>query len=132
MRIDHDLGQDALPWTDEIDSIIVPGFGGFREVAFLHKASRTLILTDLMQSLEPDRVPRLTRLYARAVGTLYPRAMPPVYLRTALRLQGRPAARALAHLIDWRPERVIFAHGCWCEREGTAALRNAFGSFPHK
>ena len=128
LRIDHDLGQGTPPWAGEIDQVVVPGFGGFREVAFLHRASRTLILTDLMQSLEPDRVPARTRLYARAVGTLFPRADAPVYLRAALRLGGRPARQALARVIGWRPERVIFSHGRWLDRDGTAALESAFGS----
>jgi hypothetical protein len=128
VRIDHDLGQGAPPWDGDIDRVVVPGIGGFREVAFLHRASRTLILTDLMQSLEPDRVPARTRLYARTVGTLFPRATAPIYLRVALRLRGRSARHALARLIEWRPERVIFAHGRWVERDGAAALEKAFGT----
>lgn len=127
VRIDRDLGQDTPPWADDIDMVVVPGIGGFREVAFLHRASRTLILTDLVQSLEPDRVPSRTRLFARATGTLFPRATAPVYLRAALRLRGSSAKQALARLIDWRPERVIFAHGRWFDRDGAAALEKALG-----
>lgn len=125
VTIDHDLGEDKPPWAGEIEMVVVPGIGGFREVAFLHRTSRTLILTDLVQSLEPDRVPARTRLFARATGTLYPRATAPVYLRAALRLGGQPAKKALAHLIGWRPERVIFAHGRWFDGDGAAALEKA-------
>ena len=127
IRIDRDLGRDTPPWADDIEMIVVPGIGGFREVAFLHRASRTLILTDLVQSLEPDRVPTRTRLFARATGTLFPRATAPAYLRVAMRLRGRPAKQALARLIGWRPERVIFSHGRWFESDGAAALEKALG-----
>ena len=44
VRLDSDL-SDTPPdaWTDEIDQIVVPGGAGFREVAFLHRPSRTLV-----------------------------------------------------------------------------------------
>ncbi|WP_375263297.1 DUF4336 domain-containing protein [Palleronia sp.] len=128
VRFDQELTEDSAPWHDDLDLMVVPGAGGFREVAFLHRKSRTLILTDLVQSLEPDRVPARTRLFARAIGTLYPRATAPIYLRAGLRVGGRSTRQALARLIGWQPERVIFAHGRWFERNGTAALRQAWGS----
>jgi hypothetical protein len=29
-------------------------------------------------------------------------------------------------MLSWQPERVVFAHGRWFERDGTARLRHAF------
>ena len=127
VRIDRELADGTSPWAEDLDMVVVPGSGGFREIAFLHRPSRTAILTDLVQSLEADRVPITTRLFARATGTLYPRATAPVYLRAALRLYGSPTKRALARVIEWRPERVIFSHGRWFERDGAAALEKAWG-----
>jgi hypothetical protein len=44
--IHHDLGPSApSAWVDGIDQIIMPGGCGVNEVAFLHRATRTL-LTD--------------------------------------------------------------------------------------
>lgn len=128
VRFDRELADDSTPWPEDIDLLVVPGAGGFREVAFLHRASRTLILTDLVQSLESDRVPMRTRLFARATGTLYPRATAPVYLRASLRLGGQSTKQALSRLIEWQPERVIFAHGRWVERDGAKMLKKAFGT----
>ena len=33
---------------------------------------------------------------------------------------------AVERMIDWNPERVIFAHGRWFSSAGTDALRQAF------
>ena len=58
VRLDRDL-TEAPPeeWRQDLEQAIVPGGAGFREVAFLHKPSRTVILTDLVQNLEPEKLP---------------------------------------------------------------------------
>ena len=33
---------------------------------------------------------------------------------------------AVEQMIAWNPERVIIAHGCWFETNGTAELQRAF------
>lgn len=128
VRLDHDLGE-AVPhrWEGAIEQVLVSGGLGFKEVAFFHRPSRTLILTDLIQSLEPDRLPLATRLFARATGVAAPKAQPPAYLRVALRLGGGPARAAIERMIALAPERVIFAHGLWFERDGAQRLRQALG-----
>jgi hypothetical protein len=128
VRLDHDL-NDAAPqrWGGTIEQVLVPGGLGFKEVAFFHRPSRTLVLTDLIQSLEPEKLPLATRLFARATGVAAPKAQPPAYLRLALRLGGAPAREAIERMIALAPERVIFAHGLWFERDGTARLREALG-----
>lgn len=128
LRLDHDLG-DTPPeaWAGDLRQMIVRGGGGFREAAFYHAASRTAVLTDLVSNLEPERVTKATRAYARLTGTRAPNGSTPNYLRVALRLRKRDAAEAGARLIDWAPERVIFAHGRWFEADGTRRLKQALG-----
>lgn len=126
VRFDHDLGEvppDA--WSSDLRQTIVPGGGGFREVAFFHASSRTVLLTDLVSNLEPDRAPPATRLYARLTGTRAPEGSTPNYLRAALLLRRRDAAAACARLVEWKPERVVFAHGRWFETQGTGELKRA-------
>ena len=127
VRLDRDLG-DAPPvdWAGEIEQAVVPGGFGFREVAFLHRPSRTLILTDLVQNLEAGKLPLGTRLFATATGVLAPHGKPPAYLRLILRMRRREAAEAVNRLIAWSPERVIFSHGSWFDSDGTRELRRAF------
>jgi hypothetical protein len=128
VRLDHDLG-DAAPerWRDVIEQVLVSGSFGFREVAFFHRASRTLVLTDLIQSLDPQTLPLATRLFAHATRVAAPNAQPPAYLRLALRLGGASTRAAIERLIALDPGRVIFAHGDWFEDDGAARLRKAFG-----
>lgn len=47
VRLDRDLGDEPPDaWAAEIDQAVIPGGLGFCEVAFLHRASRTALLTD--------------------------------------------------------------------------------------
>lgn len=123
LRLDRDLGGPA--W-DGIEQCVIPGGGGFREVAFLHRPSRTVLLSDLVQNLEPDKLPVVARPLARLLGVTSPDGRAPVYLRAMVRLRRRDAASAVSRVLAWEPERVIFAHGRWFERDGAAALRRSF------
>ena len=104
----------------------IPGGAGFREVAFLHRPTRTLILTDLVQNLEPEKLSLGTRLFARLTGVDAPNGKAPAYLRFVVRLRRDAAKAAVSHLVAWNPERVIFSHGRWFDRDGTASLKRAF------
>ena len=51
LHIDHRLGQDAPEdWAGEIDQMSVEGSSTHREAVFFHRATRTLILTDLIEN----------------------------------------------------------------------------------
>lgn len=127
LRLDRDL-TDTPPsdWADEIEQTVVPGGAGFREVAFFHRPTRTLILTDLIQNLEPGKLPLGTRLFAKLTGVQAPDGKAPAYLRLVVRLRRREARAAIARLVSRAPTRVIFSHGKWFDRDGAAELRRAF------
>jgi hypothetical protein len=126
VRLDHDLGEPAPDvWAEEIEQIVVPGGGGFREVSFFHKPSRTLVLTDLVVNLEASKLPLATRTFAKLTGTLAPEGRAPTYLRLIVRMRRRDAAAAASRVVSWNPERVIFAHGRWFEKNGAASLRRS-------
>jgi hypothetical protein len=127
IRFDRDL-TDSPPddWDGEIEQIVIPGGAGFREVAFLHRPTRTLILTDLIQNLEPEKLPLGTRLFARLTGVDAPNGKAPAYLRFVVRLRRKEAQEAVSRMAAWSPERVIFSHGRWFDRDGTANLKRSF------
>ena len=126
VRLDRDLPDTAPPeWADEIEQAVVPGGGGFREVAFFHKPSRTLLLTDLVLNIEPSKMPALMRPVLRAIGVAAPNGRAPVYLRMVIRLRRRDAALAASRILAWHPERVVFTHGRWFAEDATAALRRS-------
>ena len=126
LRIDKDLDATAPEaWSGEIEQTIIAGGGGFREVAFLHLATRTLILTDLIVNLEPQKLPFRSRTFARMTGTLAPDGKAPAYLRLLVRLRRKEARAAADRVVGWAPKRVIFAHGAWFERDGVERLKRS-------
>ena len=126
LRIDRELG-DATPneWAEDIELVLITSFF-FSEIELFHKPSRTLVLTDLVQNLAPERLSFVGRAAADLLGITAPDGMAPAYLRLLLRLGGRSVQQAVARLIQMRPERVIFAHGAWYAADGAARLRRAF------
>lgn len=123
---DADLGDDAPPaWRDDLDQLIFRGSRFVEEVVFFHRASETLILADLVMTLERERIrPRLRWLLALG-GTMWPGQTPSEVRMTAW---GRkPQARACyQHMMGWRPRRALVAHGrCYLE-DATAQLERAF------
>ncbi|SFL19248.1 DUF4336 domain-containing protein [Methylorubrum salsuginis] len=126
LRLDRDLGeQSPEDWASDIRQTVVPGGLRFREVAFFHAPSRSLILTDLVLNLEPHKLPWHLRLPMRLAGATAPDGRAPIYLRLTVRLGGRAASRAAAALVALAPQRVLFAHGAWFERDATPALRRS-------
>jgi hypothetical protein len=128
LSIDHDLGPTPPHnWAVDIDQVIVPGGFGFSEAAFLHRATRTLILTDLIQNFEPQKLHPLIRPLLRLAGATAPHGGTPAHLRFVVNRNREAAAGAARKVVAWEPERVIFAHGRWFERDGAAELRRALG-----
>lgn len=124
---DRDLGGEAPPeWADEIDQLIFEGSRALREVVFLHRASRTLLLADLIENFELDKLPRSLRWIVRLGGCFDPDGKTPLDMRLTFWLH-KPAARAcVERMLAWKPQSVILAHGRWYKDNGTAELRRAF------
>ena len=126
LRIDHDLASwPPEVWAADLDQLLVTGGMGLREVVFLHRGSRTLILTDLVQNFEADRLGPLVRPFVRLGGGLAPDGMAPPHYRAAMNLRRREVREAARKMLDWTPERVVFAHGAWFDHDGTARLRRS-------
>jgi len=124
VRIDRDLGAaPPAEWADTLDQGLIDGAAGFSEVWFHHRPSRTLVLTDIVQHMEPERLPPITALIARlsggAAGTT------PRYLRPVLRYGGHDLRAAAATLVALAPERVVFAHGRPFTDDAAGRLRRA-------
>lgn len=125
LRIDHELADGApQAWRGEVECIVVRGMG-LTEVALFHRASRTLVLTDLVVNVEPEKLPFPLSIGARLVGSAAPIGKAPVYARLAMRMGGEAAATAARRLVALNPDRVIFAHGKWFESNGSQRLREA-------
>lgn len=126
VRIDETLGDVAPPaWSGEIEQALVRGALGFAELDLFHAPTRTLILTDLILNLEEEKLPRLARPTLRLARMTAPHGEAPPYLRLVVRLKGDAPALALSRLLSRHPDRVIFAHGRWFDRDGEAQARRS-------
>jgi short-subunit dehydrogenase len=97
----------------------------FCEIELFDKRSRTLILTDLVQNLDPKTLRPVARVAAGLLGIARPDGKAPIYLRLLLRLGGRSVQAAAARLVAFAPRTVIFAHGDWFGAEATSRLRKS-------
>jgi hypothetical protein len=123
----HPLGDaPAVEWASTLDQFLVRG-NVLTEAVFLHRPTRTLILTDLIENFESSRVrsPSLRRLlrWARVADQDGRR---PLDMGLAFLLRAKTLRAAVERMIEWNPERVILAHGRWFSAAGTDELRRVF------
>ena len=97
------------------------------EVEFFHRASRTLVLTDLIENFEPDKVSsRFFRWLVSAVGAACPHGGMPADMRLSFLSRRVELCTAIETMLEWNPERVLVAHGKWFDRDGAREFRRAF------
>jgi hypothetical protein len=124
IAFDHVLG-DAPPggWAADIDQLLVEGIPHVNEVVFLHRKTRTLLLTDLAMNFG-DATNGMTRLWLRLMGLH--RGFATSHLMRRL-VRDRAALRAsFAQILSWDFERVTVTHGVVLQRSGKRVLRAAW------
>jgi len=127
-RIDTILSASPeLAWSADIAQILIES-GFMTEAVFFHRASRTLVLTDLIENFEPHKVRgAIGRLMMRLGGVMAPNGATPRDLRmTYRRGHRRELRKAAAQMIEWRPARIVIAHGAIIDQGVEAHLRRAF------
>jgi hypothetical protein len=125
LSFDGELGDAAEPaWERDIDQLIFRGSFALEEVVFFHRASRSAIITDLVQKFDPTTQRGWRGLLMRLDGLVGPEGSTPRELR--LTFWNRRAAReALRKMLGWNPQRLIIAHGQWVRENGREALARA-------
>lgn len=127
LSYDFVLGDEAPPlWAHELSQVALQGTRLVREVAFFHHASRTLILTDLVENLTPATPGTnwLLRTTFRLLG-MWNRPTPaPEYV---IAWGDKPRVRAaLKRILAWDFDRVILAHGDLITREARPRVAQAW------
>jgi hypothetical protein len=131
LHFDWLLGnRSPASWEGEIDQVLLRGTRFIWEVAFFHRASRTLVLTDLIENIgdaTPGADDVLLKLWWKAVFRMWNRPKPaPEY---QLGWSDKAAAReCLERILAWNFERVVIAHGDCIEQDAHARLREAWAS----
>lgn len=121
------LSKDAEPdWAGEIDQVVVCG-DMLNEVDFFHRPSRTLILTDLIENFEPNKVRAgWFRFLLKVFGAADPDGKAPFDMQVTFWRHKDELRAAVRQMIDWAPERIILAHGRWYEGDAVKELERAF------
>ena len=118
--------DDAPPseWADAIDQLRFRGSRVLQEIVFLHRASATLILADLIENFEAEKLPTAMRWMARLGGVIDPDGKAPLDMRLTYLGRKAEARACLAHMLAWQPQRVILAHGrCYLDNAATELAR---------
>jgi len=128
----HRLGSaPPAPWSDELDQCHFD-LGAYQETIFFHRRSRTMIVTDLMQNFEADRVAKpLTRLLLKMGGATGPIGTASVEIRLAAAGRRDQLRAAVAQIQSWEPDSIILSHGLCYRTDARAELKRAFAWVLH-
>ncbi|RJG17741.1 DUF4336 domain-containing protein [Massilia cavernae] len=110
-------------WAHELEQVFIDGLPVCHESAWYHKASRTLILTDVCQWWTSE-AGMVGRAYAMLTG-VSSRLGVPRTVRRAIRDRDAFAASARA-ILAWPFERVVVAHDAIVDKDAHAAVERAF------
>jgi hypothetical protein len=117
------LGDEPPPaWADEIAVLPLRGVPLSSEVVFHHRASKTLICSDLIANPH-DAANTATRWLWKALG-VWQRTGPNRFFRRMTRDRAAMAA-CVEQLLGWDIERVVMGHGDILEVEAKAVLTEA-------
>lgn len=117
------LGDTAPPaWRGQIDQARYRGLG-FEEIAFHHRASRTLIVEDVIQSHRFHRSSPLVNALIRVGGIADPGGVPRDIRLITDRRRGREWVR---HVLAWDFDRLVMAHGPVIHDGARALVERAF------
>jgi len=116
-------GHPDPGWGDAIDLVQFYGAPATNEVVFLHKPSRTLLMTDLAFNIH-EPVNWITRIYLR-IGKCHGRLKTTGIMRLVIR-DKQAARQSVERIAGWDFDRIVVSHGEVQEHGGPDALRSAF------
>lgn len=124
LRLDRVLGDEApAAWRDEIEQHVFRGSPATNEVVFFHRATQSLILTDLAFNVPAGRTTgaRLFHWLVGSAGRFGPHRL------VRLLIRDRRAARAsVDRILRWDFDRIVVSHGEVLERDGRERLAAGF------
>jgi hypothetical protein len=123
-----ELTPDAAPlWREALPFVVLGPDRGLSEVLFFHRASRTLVLTDVASNLV-DVARAAERVAFRISGM--PRGFGPTRNSRRLLLRDRPRVRAtLRAVMQWPFDRIVVAHGAVVEHRAADVFVAAFAKY---
>ncbi len=125
IAFDGDIGDGPAPWSGDIDHVAVNGNVLTTEVVCFHRASGTVLFTDLLQNFSPDWFTGWQAMIARLDLMVGDEPQVPRKFRVAF--TNRKAARAaVRQILAWPATQVLMAHGTPVREDGAAFIARAF------
>ena len=111
--------EDASPseWIGQVDQVVIKGIPDYGEVVFFHRASRTLIVSDLVFNYSPVQAASDPG-GADGLG-------PHGRIRSAIS-DPNALRESIESVLRWPFERVVVSHGQIVESDGHARFREGF------
>jgi hypothetical protein len=124
LRQPRELGvEPPMVWREELDQELVGGMPKLNEVVLRHRASRTLIVADLLFNLPRGRT-WSQRSWRRLNGV---EGRPATSRMFRMLVRDRFAlARSIDRILRWDFDRLVVGHGEVIETGAREALRHAF------
>ncbi len=95
-------------WMDHIDQHIIMGQPKLREVVFLHKESKTLILGDLLMCFD-HHAASMTQFVTKKFG-IFDRPISPLEHKTSSSNRSL-FKHSIEHILEWDFDKIILSHG---------------------
>jgi hypothetical protein len=119
------LGDEpAQGWANDLDQLAFKGSPLIEEVIFFHKASRTVILDDLIQ-IHPIVKGRPFRNALLRLEGVAPHGGVGLDIRLSF-TNRRLARRSLEKLLSWDFDKLVIAHGPCIEKDAKTFVERAF------
>jgi hypothetical protein len=99
------------PWGADIEQEMFTGSPLMEECVFFHKASGSLIVTDLVENFSGKDFNYWQRVVAKGVGILAPNGKMPLDWRLSFMFGKADARKHLHRMLAWNPQLLIMSHG---------------------
>ncbi len=104
------LDDVEIPWSGDIDHCLIDGHAVLDEVTFLHKPSKTLIITDFIQKHVAAGESWIWRGIKHLTGILGKNGGVPIDVKLSVR-DKKAMRRSIETILSWDFDNLIIAHG---------------------
>jgi Domain of unknown function (DUF4336) len=113
-------------WESELPKLLLGGMPKLNEFVFLHRASRTLIVADLVFNLDAGRQHLVGKLFLKLNGIFGRVACSRIFRRFIK--DHKPFRNSIAELLQLDFDRLILGHGAIVEKGAKDVLRQVFAA----
>ena len=120
------LGEEPFEgWANDLDQLVFKGNPLISEVFFYHKASKTVIMDDLIQIHPIIKGKPFTNALIKLEGVIAPDGGVGLDLRLTFTHRNE-ARQSLKKLLSWDFDKLIIAHGVCIEKDAKSFVEKAF------